>query len=101
MSRRAPARSGPSALKLKAASGPEQDLPEGIKPASREETFPLALAAVVASFVAFLLCYTRGYACCCTAMRSRILGMARRPSPFTQSRVYRNWVEYGCRCLTC
>ena len=63
MSKRATARreSGPKALTLKAASGPEQDLPEGIKPASREETFPLALAAVVASFVAFLVCYTRGY----------------------------------------
>src|SRR5580704_14495582 len=61
LSRRAPARSGPSALKLKAAGGPEQDLPEGIKPATREELFPLALAAVVASFVAFLVCYTRGY----------------------------------------
>ncbi len=32
-----------------------------MRPASREETFPVALAAVVASFVSFLVCYTRGY----------------------------------------
>jgi hypothetical protein len=33
----------------------------GILPASREETFPVALAAVVMSFISFLVCYTRGY----------------------------------------
>jgi hypothetical protein len=36
-------------------------LPGGILPASREETFPVALAAVVISFISFLVCYTRGY----------------------------------------
>ena len=38
-----------------------ETLPGGLRPASREETFPVALAAVVLSFVAFVVCYTRGY----------------------------------------
>ena len=36
-------------------------LPDSLKPATREETFPVGLAAVVASFVAFVVCYTHGY----------------------------------------
>jgi hypothetical protein len=36
-------------------------LPGGIRPASREETFPIALAAVVVSFISFLVSYTKGY----------------------------------------
>ena len=33
----------------------------GVVPASREETFPLALAAVVLAFITFLVCFSRGY----------------------------------------
>jgi hypothetical protein len=32
-----------------------------VRPATREETFPVALIAVILAFVALLLCYTRGY----------------------------------------
>ena len=32
-----------------------------MRPASREETFPIALGAVVVSFIAFFVCYTHGY----------------------------------------
>ena len=32
-----------------------------MRPATREETFPVALIAVILAFVALLLCYTRGY----------------------------------------
>ena len=32
-----------------------------IRPATRDETFPVALAAVLLSFVALLLCFSRGY----------------------------------------
>jgi hypothetical protein len=35
--------------------------PDEVRPASREETFPVALAAVLLSFVALLLCFSRGY----------------------------------------
>jgi len=38
-----------------------EELPDGLKPAKREEMFPIALAAVVTSFVAFVVCYTRSY----------------------------------------
>jgi hypothetical protein len=38
-----------------------EELGNGVRPASREETFPIALAAVVMSFISFLVCYTRGY----------------------------------------
>jgi hypothetical protein len=33
----------------------------GLKPASREDTFPFALVSVVVSVVAFVVCYTKGY----------------------------------------
>ncbi len=36
-------------------------MPDEIRPATREETFPVALIAVVLAFVALVLCYTRGY----------------------------------------
>ena len=32
-----------------------------VRPATREETFPIALLAVILAFVALVLCYTRGY----------------------------------------
>jgi 4-amino-4-deoxy-L-arabinose transferase-like glycosyltransferase len=35
--------------------------PDEVRPATREETFPVALIAVILAFVALLLCYTRGY----------------------------------------
>ena len=37
------------------------DALEEIRPASREETFPIALAAVVLAFVSLLVCTARGY----------------------------------------
>jgi len=42
------------------AGAPEFD-PEEIRPAMRQETFPVALAAVLLSFIALLLSYSRGY----------------------------------------
>jgi hypothetical protein len=44
-----------------AAVNSVQELPDGLRPAIREELFPIALAAVVVSFVSFAVCYTRGY----------------------------------------
>jgi hypothetical protein len=35
--------------------------PDEVRPASREETFPVALGAVLLSFIALLLSFTRGY----------------------------------------
>lgn len=35
--------------------------PDVVRPATREETFPVALIAVILGFVALVLCYTRGY----------------------------------------
>ena len=35
--------------------------PEVVRPATRQETFPVALAAVLLSFIALLLSYSRGY----------------------------------------
>jgi hypothetical protein len=35
--------------------------PDEVRPATREETFPIALAAVLLSFVALLLSFSRGY----------------------------------------
>jgi hypothetical protein len=35
--------------------------PEEVRPATRQETFPDALAAVLLSFLALLICFTRGY----------------------------------------
>jgi hypothetical protein len=54
----------PAGAKAPAGAAPArfvEELPGGLRPASRQETFPIALAAVVASFVSFVLCYTRGY----------------------------------------
>jgi hypothetical protein len=47
-----------------ASSAPAKETvaaPGEIRPASREETFPVALASVVLGFVALILCYGRGY----------------------------------------
>jgi hypothetical protein len=44
-----------------AAAGAVAADPEEVRPASREETFPVALAAVLLSLIAVLLCFTRGY----------------------------------------
>ena len=35
--------------------------PDEVRPASREETFPIALAAVLLSFIALLISFSRGY----------------------------------------
>jgi hypothetical protein len=35
--------------------------PDEVRPAKREETLPVALAAVLLSFIALLLCFSRGY----------------------------------------
>ncbi len=35
--------------------------PGGVAPATRQETFPIAMMAVALAFVALLVCYTRGY----------------------------------------
>lgn len=40
---------------------PEAAAPDMVRPATREETFPVALIAVILGFVALVLCYTRGY----------------------------------------
>ena len=42
-------------------AGGVEELQGGLKPASREDTFPFALASVVVSFVAFVVCYAKGY----------------------------------------
>ncbi len=42
-------------------AGGAEELQDGLRPASREDTFPFALASVVVSFVAFVVCYTKGY----------------------------------------
>ena len=35
--------------------------PDEVRPATREETFPVALAAVLLAFIALLVCFSRGY----------------------------------------
>jgi hypothetical protein len=55
-------RRGISASAARAASAASVTTnPDEVRPASREETFPIALAAVLLSFVALLLCFSRGY----------------------------------------
>jgi hypothetical protein len=44
-----------------ASAGAVATNPDEIRPATREETFPIALAAVLVSFVALLLSFSRGY----------------------------------------
>ena len=44
-----------------AAAGAVALDPDEVRPATREETFPVALAAVLLSFVALLISYSRGY----------------------------------------
>jgi hypothetical protein len=51
-----------SASRARAAdSGTVNFDPEEVRPATRQETFPVALAAVLLSFIALLLSYSRGY----------------------------------------
>src|SRR6059058_4782595 len=54
-------RSGASAATARAAAGSVATNPDEVRPATREETFPFALAAVLLSFVALLLSFSRGY----------------------------------------
>ena len=55
-------RSAASANAARAASaGTLATNPDEVRPATREETFPIALAAVLLSFVALLLSFSRGY----------------------------------------
>jgi hypothetical protein len=44
-----------------ASSAGEEASPDEVRPATREESFPIALIAVILAFVALSLCYTRGY----------------------------------------
>src|ERR1700692_236971 len=44
-----------------ASAGAVPTNPDEVRPATREETFPIALAAVLLSFVALLLSFSRGY----------------------------------------
>src|SRR5258705_13774440 len=54
-------RSGASAAAGRAAAGAAVTDPDEVRPATREETAPIALAAVLLSFVALLLSFSRGY----------------------------------------
>src|SRR5437868_4417532 len=55
-------RRGLSASAARAASAASVTInPDEVRPASREEMFPVALAAVLLSFVALLICFSRGY----------------------------------------
>jgi hypothetical protein len=55
-------RSAGSGIARRAADSDAVKLdPEEIRPATRQETFPVALAAVLLSFIALLLSYSRGY----------------------------------------
>jgi hypothetical protein len=50
-----------SAISARAAAGAVTIDRDEVRPATREETFPIALAAVLLSFVALLLSFSRGY----------------------------------------
>src|SRR3984885_2709427 len=57
-----PSRLAASGMKGRATdSGSVKLDPEAVTPATRQETFPVALGAVLLSFVALLLSYSRGY----------------------------------------
>jgi hypothetical protein len=57
--RRRRTRFGVSALAAAAEAPPVN--PEEVRPATREEIFPIALGAVLLAFIALMLCYSRGY----------------------------------------
>jgi hypothetical protein len=47
---------------LNAVTSPSREAsPDEVRPATREESFPIALLSVILAFVALALCYTRGY----------------------------------------
>src|SRR3984957_343328 len=54
-------RVAPAAAASTAAAGAIASNPDEVRPATRQETFPVALAAVLLSFIALLLCFSRGY----------------------------------------
>jgi hypothetical protein len=55
-------RSKLSALRSRTPAAPvEATDPDEVRPATRQETFPVALFAVLLSFIALMLSYTRGY----------------------------------------
>ncbi len=57
-----PSGSAPSAVKVRGAgSDVGRADPEEVRPATRQDTFPVTLAAVLVSFIALLLSYSRGY----------------------------------------
>jgi hypothetical protein len=57
-----PGKSAASALSRRAAdSDSVQFDPEEVRPATRQETFPVTLAAVLLSFISLLVSYSRGY----------------------------------------
>jgi hypothetical protein len=53
--------SRPAVLAAAARTTPAVTDPDEVRPATREETFPVALAAVLLSFIALLLSFSRGY----------------------------------------
>ena len=54
-------RRGLSAIAARAAAGAVAIDPDEVRPATREETFPIALGAVLLSFVALMVSFSRGY----------------------------------------
>jgi hypothetical protein len=55
-------RSGSSAVAARvAAAGAVAPDPDEVRPATRDETFPVALGAVLLSFIALLISFSRGY----------------------------------------
>jgi hypothetical protein len=55
-------RSALSTLRSRTPAAPiEPTNPDEVRPATRQETFPVALFAVLLSFIALMLSYTRGY----------------------------------------
>lgn len=54
-------RSAASAVAARATTGAVAPDPDEVRPATREETFPVALGAVLLSFIALLISFSRGY----------------------------------------
>jgi hypothetical protein len=56
-----PARPAASVASATGVAGGVQTDPDHVRPATREETFPVALAAVLLAFLALIICYSHGY----------------------------------------
>lgn len=48
-------------LQRVAPASPRAAATDEVRPASREETFPIAMASVVLAFIALIVCFSRGY----------------------------------------